>query len=103
VIEEAVLRYRVCDAQILHDQLLHLQEFARLTDRVVPAGGGEPGAVGGRSRPQSRLLVVEGAGHGFSIAGDKAYRQPQTLAFQAQVIDAIIGWVLPADQPSSPH
>lgn len=42
---------------------------------------------------QSRLMVVEGAGHGFSIAGDKAYRKPQTLAWQAEVIDAIIGWV----------
>jgi transcriptional regulator with XRE-family HTH domain len=30
VIEEPVLRYRVCDAQVLHDQLLHLQDVARL-------------------------------------------------------------------------
>ncbi|GAB3173912.1 alpha/beta fold hydrolase [Myceligenerans halotolerans] len=43
----------------------------------------------------SRLVVVEGAGHGFSVAGDKAYRQPQTLAWQAEVIDEIAEWVSP--------
>lgn len=42
---------------------------------------------------QSRLMVVEGAGHGFNVAGDKAYQQPQTLAWQAEVIEAITDWV----------
>lgn len=44
---------------------------------------------------RSRLLVIEGAGHGFAVAGDKAYQQPQTLAWQGEVIDAITGWVAP--------
>jgi pimeloyl-ACP methyl ester carboxylesterase len=43
----------------------------------------------------SQLLVIQGAGHGFSAAGDKAYRQPQTLAWQGEVIDAIADWVAP--------
>lgn len=44
---------------------------------------------------QSRLMVVEGVGHGFAVAGDKAYQQPQTLAWQAEVIEAITNWVSP--------
>lgn len=42
---------------------------------------------------QSRLMVVQGAGHGFAVAGDRAYRQPQTLAWQTEVIKAITDWV----------
>jgi pimeloyl-ACP methyl ester carboxylesterase len=42
---------------------------------------------------QSRLMVVAGAGHGFAVAGDKAYQQPQTLAWQAEVIQGISGWI----------
>ncbi|GAA1863909.1 alpha/beta hydrolase [Myceligenerans crystallogenes] len=42
---------------------------------------------------QSRILEIPGAGHGFSVAGDKAYVQPQTLAWQAEVIDTITDWV----------
>ncbi|WP_454860098.1 hypothetical protein [Promicromonospora soli] len=38
-------------------------------------------------------MVVEGAGHGFNVAGDKAYQQPQTLTWQTEVIEAITDWV----------
>ncbi len=46
-----------------------------------------------RLNGDSRLMVVEGAGHGFAMAGDKAYREPRTLAWQAEVIDAVVDWV----------
>ncbi len=42
---------------------------------------------------RSELMVVKGAGHGFAVAGDKAYQQPQTLAWQADVIQRINDWV----------
>jgi pimeloyl-ACP methyl ester carboxylesterase len=42
---------------------------------------------------QSQLMVVQGAGHGFAVAGDKAYQEPQTRAWQADVIERIADWI----------
>jgi pimeloyl-ACP methyl ester carboxylesterase len=94
------------------NEVFWLQPHTALPDIVAPAlivhGDQDTQVPIGPSRDamkvlnaQSQLLMVEGAGHGFSIVGDKAYRQPQTLAWQAQVIDAIVGWVLPAEQHTS--
>jgi fermentation-respiration switch protein FrsA (DUF1100 family) len=47
-----------------------------------------------RLNDASRLMIVEGADHGFSVSGDKKYTAPQTLVWQSEVIDAITGWVL---------
>jgi pimeloyl-ACP methyl ester carboxylesterase len=47
-----------------------------------------------RLNDASRLMIVEGADHGFSVSADNKYTAPQTLVWQGEVIEAIIGWVL---------
>ncbi|GGL17220.1 dienelactone hydrolase family protein [Mangrovihabitans endophyticus] len=41
----------------------------------------------------SRLLKIEGAQHGFAVDGDPTYRDPQSQAWQAEVIAAVADWV----------
>ena len=41
----------------------------------------------------SRLLTIEGAKHGFAVDGDPTYQNPQSQAWQAQVIEAVARWV----------
>lgn len=45
----------------------------------------------------SRLLKVEGAQHGFAVDGDPTYLNPQSQAWQAQVIRAVADWVTAHD------
>ncbi|GAA1582868.1 alpha/beta hydrolase [Actinoplanes couchii] len=45
----------------------------------------------------STLLKIEGAQHGFAVDGDPTYQDPQSQAWQAQVIAAVADWVT---QPS---
>jgi pimeloyl-ACP methyl ester carboxylesterase len=41
----------------------------------------------------SRLLKIDGAQHGFAVDGDPTYRDPQSQAWQAEVIAAVADWV----------
>lgn len=41
----------------------------------------------------SRMLRIEGAQHGFAVDGDPTYQDPQSQAWQAQVIQALTDWV----------
>jgi pimeloyl-ACP methyl ester carboxylesterase len=41
----------------------------------------------------SRLLKIEGAQHGFAVDGDPTYLNPQSRAWQAEVITAVADWV----------
>jgi alpha-beta hydrolase superfamily lysophospholipase len=42
---------------------------------------------------ESTLLEIEGAQHGIAVHDDPGYREPQTLRWQAYVIDAIAEWM----------
>ncbi|MDT4993209.1 MAG: uncharacterized protein QOH97_3101 [Actinoplanes sp.] len=42
----------------------------------------------------SELLSIEGAQHGFAVDGDPTYLNPQSQAWQAQVVEAIVKWVV---------
>jgi pimeloyl-ACP methyl ester carboxylesterase len=42
--------------------------------------------------PASSLLKIEGAQHGFAVDGDPTYLNPQSQAWQAQVIEAVAAW-----------
>jgi uncharacterized protein len=46
-----------------------------------------------RIKGEVELLEIEGAQHGIAVFDDPLYRDPQTQAWQAQVIEAIAMWV----------
>ncbi|MGW4591892.1 alpha/beta hydrolase [Amycolatopsis thermoflava] len=45
---------------------------------------------------EHRLLELEGAQHGFAVHDDPAYANPQSQAWQAQVIEATASWLTAA-------
>lgn len=42
---------------------------------------------------RSRLEQIDGAQHGFAVDGDPTYADPQSQAWQAQVISQVADWV----------
>ncbi len=59
-------------------------------DTIVPIVGSL--AAERRLGKDSRLMVVDGAQHGFAVDGDPTYLNPQSQAWQAEVIDAAAEW-----------
>ena len=45
------------------------------------------------SRSAVRSITGEGAQHGIAVFDDRQYLDPQTRAWQAQVVEAITRWV----------
>ena len=60
-------------------------------DTFIPVASSQEAV--GRLRCESRLVEVEGAQHGFAVHDDPGYRDPQTQAWQAYVIEVITGWI----------
>ncbi len=46
-----------------------------------------------RLRCESRLVEIDGAQHGFAVHDDPQYRDPQTQAWQAHVIEVVAQWI----------
>jgi alpha-beta hydrolase superfamily lysophospholipase len=46
-----------------------------------------------RFRCEHRLVEIEGAQHGFAVHDDPQYREPQSQAWQAEVINEVTGWI----------
>jgi hypothetical protein len=49
-----------------------------------------------RLRCEHRLVEVDGAQHGFAVHDDPHYRNPQSLQWQADVINTVIDWLTAA-------
>ena len=60
-------------------------------DTIVPIDGTLEAMP--RLNGQSDLLRIEGAQHGFAVDGDPTYLDPQSRAWQAQVITAVADWI----------
>jgi hypothetical protein len=46
-----------------------------------------------RVKGEAELLEIEGAQHGIAVHDDPQYLDPQTQAWQAQVVEAIAAWI----------
>jgi predicted alpha/beta-hydrolase family hydrolase len=44
-------------------------------------------------KAETKLLEIDGAQHGIAVHDDPQYLDPQTQAWQAQVIEAVAAWL----------
>jgi pimeloyl-ACP methyl ester carboxylesterase len=64
-------------------------------DTFIPVDSSRQAVALVRSR--AKLVEIAGAQHGFAVHEDPQYREPQTQAWQAQVIAEIVQWLCDAE------